>query len=72
MFTKISGMLKLGKNWLVWLSQIITKIVMLWQLFGCFETTCTASLTALTVAEGSVLDNGSSRPGRLLYTSLKH
>ena len=39
---------------------------------GCFEMTNTASLAALIVAEGSVLDNQPSGSGRLLDTGLKY
>ena len=43
-----------------------------WQYFGCFKVGSTASLTALIVAEGSVLDNGPSRSSSVLDTSLKY
>ena len=39
---------------------------------GCFEAANTASLAALIVAEGFVLDNGPSGYGKLLYTGLKY
>ena len=39
---------------------------------GCFEAANTASLAALIVAEGSVLDNRPSGSGRLLDTGLKY
>ena len=56
MFTKTFGKLKLVQNYRVHLSQIITKIVMLWWSFGCLEAASTASLAALIVAKGSVSD----------------
>ena len=39
---------------------------------GCFEAANTASLAALIVAEGSVLDNRPSGSGRLLDSGLKY
>ena len=39
---------------------------------GCFEAANTASLAALIIAEGSVLDNGPSGYSRLLDTGLKY
>ena len=39
---------------------------------GCFEAAKTASLAALIVAEGSVLDNRTSGSGRVLDTGLKY
>ena len=39
---------------------------------GCFKVANTASLAALIVAEGNVLDNGPSGSDRLLDTGLKY